>query len=257
MNYYKRNTAVIDEQVWADYVRTRDISLRNDILEAYLYLVSTNIKRMNIIASCQQDIEDITNHGIVELIKCIERYDYTRGIQFDSYASIRVRGSIIDYIRKRDWVPHDVRKRVKDLNQCEMKFRSEFGREPSDAELSERLHVKEGDIAKIRQDELNINLLAFEELIGDNNPEDMDDELSIDSMKPEDEVLKEEFKKTLAKYIDELDKNEKTVISLYYYEELKLKEIAFVMDLTPARISQIHAKALSKLRTRLAGYLSK
>lgn len=255
MNFYKSDTNVITDKIWEEYERTKDIALRNQILVSYLYIVTCNIKKMNALSICREDYEDMTNQGVLELINCIERYDYTRGIQFDTFASIRVRGSIIDYIRKKDWVPRDVRRKVKDLNDTANELQSELGRPPSDAELAEKLGVTEEEIHKIRQDELNLNVMGFEELLSENNARLINTRNTSSNEQPEEMLLQEEFRQVLAKCIDKLDKNERTVISLYYFEELKLKEIAFVMDLTPSRISQIHAKALEKLRKYMSEYM--
>lgn len=254
MNYYKSDTSVITDKVWEEYVKTRDIALRNKILTSYLYIVTCNIKRMNALTVSNEDYEDITNQGILELINCIDRYDYTRGIQFDTFASIRVRGSIIDYIRKKDWVPRDVRKRVRDLNCISAQLQNELGRPPSDREIAACLNISEEEIDKIRQNELSLNIIGFEELIQENSYRLTNVKGAITYQQPEEKVLKDELKSVLAKFIDELDEKEKTVISLYYFEELKLKEIAFVMELTPSRISQIHSKALDRLKGNIKDY---
>ena len=142
MNYYKTTDTVIDDDTWDRYIQTRDVGLRNEILMAYLYIVSCNIKKMRVTIRDYIDLDDITNQGVLELINCIERYDYKRGIQFDSYASIRVRGSIIDFIRKKDWVPRDVRKRVKNMEDAQTQLYSQLGRPPEDSELAAHLGLK-------------------------------------------------------------------------------------------------------------------
>jgi len=256
MNFYKSDTIIITDNTWAEYEQTKDIALRNQILTEYLYIVTCNIKKMNTIATNREDIEDMTNQGVLELINCIDRYDYTRGIQFDTFASIRVRGSIIDYIRKKDWVPRDVRKRIKELNDTALLMQNELGRAPLDKELGARLNLSEDEFNKIRRDELSLNVVAFEDLLQENNLCLVNAKSSTTYDHPEEKLLKDEFKKTLTECIDELDNNERTVISLYYYEELKLKEIAFVMELTPSRISQIHSKALNKMKVRMSEYLN-
>jgi RNA polymerase sigma factor, FliA/WhiG family len=256
MTFYKNNASTIDDKIWSDYVKTRNIDLRNKILNSYLYIVSTNVKRMNLIPSYSQDIDDITDQGIIELIKCIERYDYTKGIQFDTYASIRIRGSIIDYIRKKDWVPQDIRKRVGEMNECIAQFRAKNVRAPNDSELSELIGTDIDGLNEIRRNELSMNCLDFEELIYDAEANSFEGAYKPDTNKPEDKALEDEFKNVIAQCVSGLDTNEKTVISLYYYEELKFKEIAFVMDLTPSRISQIHTKALCKLKERISLYMA-
>ncbi|HAN20843.1 MAG: hypothetical protein A2Y15_04820 [Clostridiales bacterium GWF2_36_10] len=256
MNYYKNDTITITDKTWAEYAATKDVSLRNQILLAYLYIVTCSIKKMNTITVNNEDIEDMTSHGVLELINCIDRFDYTRGIQFDTFASIRVRGSIIDYIRKKDWVPRDVRKRIKVTNDAALFLQNNLGRAPNEKELAEHLNFTEDELNKIRRDELSLNILAFEDLLQENNSCLINAKSTATYQHPEEKILEDEFKKSIIKCIDELDSNERTVISLYYYEELKLKEIAFVMELTTSRISQIHSKALSKMKSRLSAYIT-
>lgn len=255
MNFYKSDTITVTDNTWEEYARTKDVTLRNQILTEYLYIVTCNIKKMSSIANNREDVEDMTNQGVLELINCIDRYDFTRGIQFDTFASIRVRGSIIDYIRKKDWVPRDVRKRIKEVNETALVMQNELGRAPQEKELGERLNLSEDELNKIRRDEVSINIIAFEDLVQENNACLANIRSTATFQYPEEKILSDEFKKTLANCIDELDESERTVISLYYYEELKLKEIAFVMELTPSRISQIHSKALNKMKNRLSQYM--
>lgn len=245
-----------DTSIWEKYEQTRDIKLRNEILKSYLYIVTCSIKKMWVALGNREDIEDMTSQGVIELINCIERYDWRRGIQFDSYASIRVRGSIIDYIRKKDWVPRDIRKKVKLLNETYQEMQSELGRPPSDGELATKLNISESDVGKIRCDELCSNVLTFEELLINNELSSMEKVSENEALYPDNALLENEFKEKLAEFIDELDEKERTVISLYYYEELKLKEIAFVLGLTASRVSQIHSKALSKLKKRIESYMN-
>ena len=150
------------------------------------------------------------------------RSNHKRGIQFDSYASIRIRGSIIDYIRKRDWVPRDVRKRVKSMEDAQTFLYNQLGRNPEDKEIAAHLNISEKELEKTRNDSLSINVMAFEELLYENESKLLDNSNGANA--PDFNIMSQEFKKTLADYIDSLEEKERTVISLYYYEELKLKE---------------------------------
>lgn len=256
VNYTKVQTGGIDVSVWKRYEATRDIGLRNKILTAYLYIVSCNTKKMQALTRSREDIEDMTSQGVLELMSCIERYDWRKGIQFDSYASIRVRGSIIDYIRKKDWVPRDTRKKARRLEGEFQRMENELGRPPRDGELAERLGIAEEDVCRVRYEAMSFNVLAFEELLLDNEMTLLDVTEDGEARSPDGMLMESELKDKLAEFIDELDEKERTVVSLYYYDELKLKEIAFVMGLTASRVSQIHSKAVSKLAAKLRRYLS-
>ncbi len=256
MNYYKDQSKKIDEQTWQRYEKTRDVGLRNEILMAYLYIVTCSLKRSQMIAVNRDDMEDLANHGVLELINCIDRYDYKRGVQFDSFASIRVRGAIIDYLRKKEWVPRDIHQKIRLANKMSQQMQNELGRPPGDSELAQRLSMTETELNRLRVDEMSYHVLALEETLPHGNMSVMDAIEDTTAQTPEHRLLQKDFKNQLAKYIDTLDEKERIVISLYYYEELKLREIAFVLGLTVPRVSQIHSKALSKLKQRIAEYMN-
>jgi RNA polymerase sigma factor for flagellar operon FliA len=254
MNYEKPEFKSITTEIWEKYSQTRIIELRNMILTEYLYIVSCNIKRMQSVY-INDDIEDLTNQGVLALIKCIEKYDYTRGIQFDSYASIRVRGSIIDYIREKDWVPVSVRKKTKAFQASYEELQNEFNRAPTDDELAKSLDLSVKELNKVRSELHSTTILFYEEMLQESDAGIQENWEGQSHPSPDQEFITDEFKKYLSTAIDELDEKEKTVVSLYYYEELKLKDISYVMGLSESRISQLHAKALSKLRVNINSYL--
>lgn len=256
MNYYKDQSKKIDEQTWQRYDKTRDVGLRNEILMAYLYIVTCSLKRSQMIAANRDDMEDLANHGILELINCIDRYDFKRGVQFDSFASIRVRGAIIDYLRKKEWLPRDIHQKIRLANKMSQQMQNELGRPPGDSELAQRLSMTEVELSRLRVDEMSYHVLALEETLPHGNMSVMDAIEDTTAHTPEHRLLQKDFKNQLAAYIDMLDEKERIVISLYYYEELKLREIAFVLGLTVPRVSQIHSKALGKLKQRIMEYMN-
>lgn len=256
MNYYKDQSKKIDEATWQRYEKTRDVGLRNEILMSYLYIVTCSLKRSQMLSVSKDDMEDLANHGVLELINCIDRYDYRRGVQFDSFASIRVRGAIIDYLRKKEWMPRDINQKIRLANKVSQQLQNELGRPPEDSELAQRLSMTEAELNKLRVDEMSYHVLALEEMLPHGNMSVMDAIEDSASKTPESRLMEKDFKNQLASYIDMLDEKERIVISLYYYEELKLREIAFVLGLTVPRVSQIHSKALAKLRQRIEEYLN-
>ncbi|MEA4896625.1 sigma-70 family RNA polymerase sigma factor [Bacillota bacterium Meth-B3] len=245
----------ISKQTWLRYAATRDSGLRNEILMEYLYIVNCSLKKSQTLIRNREDAEDMASQGVIELIACIDRYDVERGVQFDSFASIRVRGAMVDYIRKKDWVSRDIRKRLKRIQQAEEQLRGELQRDPDDEELAERMGITAEELAKARSDEVNYAIVSFEETISDTGMTLMDVIEDAQAHSPERRMLERDFTRHLARCIDELEEKERTVISLYYYEELKLKEIAFVLNLTVSRVSQIHSKALTKLKARIEQYM--
>ncbi len=256
MNYYKDQSKKIDEATWQRYEKTRDVGLRNEILMSYLYIVTCSLKRSQMLSINRDDMEDLANHGVLELINCIDRYDYKRGVQFDSFASIRVRGAIIDFMRKKEWVPRDINQKIRLVNKTSQQMQNELGRMPEESEVAQRLEMTEAELAKLRVDEMSYHVLALEETLPHGNMSVMDAIVDSAARSPENRLVEKDFKHQLAGYIDTLDDKERTVISLYYYEELKLREIAFVLGLTVPRVSQIHSKALSKLKQRITDYIN-
>lgn len=254
MNYERQNAEKIGDEVWEEYNKLRNIEIRDRILNAYLYIVTCNIKRLQS-PYINDEIEDLTNQGVIALLDCIEKYDYKRGVQFDSYASIRVRGSIIDYIREKDWVPVSVRRRTKAYQKVFQDYQSEHSRLPTDEEIADNMGVSRKDITKIRRELESCNIIFYEELLceGDMGIKGCEEDEVYPS--PEQKFITDEFKDALVMSIDDLDDKERTVVSLYYYNELKFKDISYVMGLSESRVSQIHTKALMKLKLKMNTYL--
>lgn len=241
----------VKEDIWEQYKRTRSAQLRNKILLSYLDIVKYNVKRMNSVYRNHAEMEDLINEGVLVLMDCIEKYDPSRGVKFDTYASIRVRGSIIDYVRSQDWVPRSLRKKAKDIDEAYTKLQRKHGRTATDDEVASELGITTNEFNKVLGETKSFNFLSFEELLYENATVFSNN----NSKTPESELQSTELKKYIAKFIDELSDKERTVISLYYYEELKLKDIAEVLELTVSRVSQLHSKALQKLKVKIKKYM--
>jgi RNA polymerase sigma factor for flagellar operon FliA len=243
----------VNEKVWNKYKLTHNIELRNKILMKYLNIVKINAKRMSAMYRNHADLEDIVNQGVFVLMDCIEKFDPNRSVKFDTFASIRIRGSIIDYIRKQDWVPRNVRKKAKTVGDAFSELQITLGRNASEKEVAEHLGTGVDEINKILGEASGFSVLSYEELIQDHVSIYKDDNILINS--PELQLQEEELKKIVASSIDMLNENERIVISLYYYEELKLKEISEVLGLSQSRISQLHSKALMKIKGTVQKYI--
>lgn len=250
---YKIATMDITDEVWESYRKTRDLGLRNRILSAYLYIVTVNAKRMNGTCKSKGELQEVVNQGVIALIDCIEKFDPQRGVQFDSYASIRVRGSIIDYIRKQDWVPRDIRRKSIDIANAYAQMQNELNREATDGEVANRLGISLEELNRVTAQADSFSLLSYEELLQDNVAIACDTETGIQS--PEQVLMRQELKKVIAESVDKLSEKERLIISLYYFDELKLKEIAVILDLTAARVSQMHSRALMKLKNMVGRYM--
>ncbi len=250
---YKAATMDITEEVWDAYLKARDLGLRNRILTAYLYIVKVNAKRMNAACKSRDDLEEIINQGVLALIDCIEKFDPQRGVQFDSYASIRVRGAIIDYVRKQDWVPRDIRKKSIEISNAFSQLHNELNRPPEDEEVAAHLKMGLDELEQVMAQADSFSLLSYEELLAENVS--FIGEAASGIQTPEQEMMQQEMKVILAGAIDKLSEKERLIVSLYYFDELKLKEIAVILGLTPARVSQMHSKALMKLKQLVGRYV--
>ena len=250
---YKTDVKMITAETWEEYKETHDVKLRNEILMAYIQIVTFNARRMSAAYSGFMQTGDVINQGVLSLIDCIDRYDPSRGIQFDTFASIRVRGSIIDYIRKQDWVPRRVRKKSKEIGDAYTELQNQMGRQASDTEVAEYLGMDIDELNKTLGEVHSATVLYFEDMLQDNVSEASDEPEK--SLTPEQEYQKTELKEQLAKSIDLLDEKERMVISLYYFENLKLKEIALLMGITASRVSQLHSRSLIKLQHLIGDYV--
>ncbi len=245
----------ISREVWQKYQESKSVALRNKILMEYLYIVTVNAKRMSAVYQNKAEMEDIVNQGIIALMESIERYDWTKNVQFDSFASIRVRGSIIDYMRKQDWIPRDIRKKSIDINKAYNYLQSKLDKTPSEEEVAEYLDISLAELNNILAQSQSFALLSYERVLQEGIPAHREPKSHLDT--PEQNMDKLEMREVLASAIDKLNENERLVVSLYYYEELKLKEIAVVLGLTASRVSQLHAKALSKLEKSISNYIER
>ncbi len=259
MSSLSEKEKITDEEFAAlfnEYKSSGNIAVRNKIVMAYSYIAKVSAFQLRGIADTTAQIEDMINHGIITLIDCIEKYDASKGIRFESYAYMRVRGGIIDLVRKQDWIPRRVRANAKAINNVRSELGNALGREPTNAEIAEKMGIDEQQLLKYNAEISNAVVYSFEELI--QNVSQMGDVLensTKDDITPERRLLKDEMRKTLAQAIEHLSEREKLVITLYYYENLNLADIAKVLEVSVQRVSQINARAVEKLREKMNDYL--
>lgn len=238
------------------YKQTGSVQVRNQLVLYYSYIAKTVAGQMRGVFSNFAQHEDIVNQGILALINCIERFDPDKGIKFESYAFMRVRGAVIDFVRKQDWLPRRVRMTAKHLAQVHDELCNELLREPTPKEIAERMDISLQALSRYYSEISNSVMFSFEELL--QNTTQMGDVLEHSmggEAGPENNIYQQELHEILEKALDSLTERERTVISLYYYEHLKLSEIAAVMQVTEQRISQINSRAIMKLREPLEKYM--
>ncbi len=243
-----------EDKLWEQYYATRDVHTRNLIIEKYSYLVKIIALKLRGIYQQYGDVEDIVNEGMIALMEVIEKYDTSKNTKFETYASIRIRGSIIDYVRKQDWIPRKVKSDYKVVKEAENELSNKFGRVPADTEIAKHLKMDMDQFNQIVNNAYGTSIISFEELLGEANLRD--NELNSAYELPEQKMESKELRQVLVESINNLNEKEKLVISLYYKEELKLKDIADILNISNSRVSQIHTSALQKLGKNIKNYLN-
>lgn len=248
-----------EKKLWELYKKTGRRELQEKLVERNLRLVHYLANKLSIYSSNSVDRDDLYSAGVMGLLEAIERFDLEKGIEFKTFASIRVRGAIIDEIRRLDWVPRSVRMKAKKVDAVMQSLFQSLGRIPSDEEIAEELEITVEEYYQITD---KISSLFLHSLDSEFVVDSSDSELKIkdmissgDEYNYEEEKLKEKMKTALINAINMLPEKEKLVISLYYYEELNLKEIGSVLNVSESRVSQLHSSALMKMRNYMKNAL--
>ena len=227
--------------------------LRDQIINEYLPYVKRIVNRIAVHLPSTIEVDDLINVGVIGLIQAIERYDPTRDNKFITYAVFRIKGAVLSELRSRDFLGRTTRRKIRDLEKAYLKLEQQLGREVTDEEVAEEMNMDLDQFYKVKRMS-SISFVSFEELGYTSRSDsqtipqsissgDVDDALSLTTMK--------EMKSMIAKNIDMLPEKEKLVISLYYSEEMTMKEIGQVLNITESRVSQIHAQAIIHLRSKL------
>lgn len=237
------------DELWREYARTKDRAIKHKLIEKNINLAKIIAGRMYNFYGSKIEYDDLVGFGVMGLIDSVERFDLNKNVKFETYAQIRIRGTIIDNIRKLDWVPRSLRKKSKDIQEAMIKLENELGRSPSNIELSKYLNMSLKELEVALSDISNFNMTSLEDLLINKGEYNIDNSNAQNT--PDKIFEEEEMKQILSSIIDRLSKQEKTVISLYYYEELTYKEIGSIMELSESRISQIHSKAILEMKNQL------
>lgn len=232
------------EKMWQTFHDTRDSEIKKKLIENYIPLVKHVVYRMNIKLPTYLEQDDLISYGIFGLIQAIERYDVKKGVKFETYAYSRIRGSIIDELRKLDLIPQSIRKKVQLLQNTYSQLEQGQGSPVSDEDVCKKLNVSLSELNNLYKKITPFtNLIPFDDFILVENNK---------FQKPEKSLEQKEVKRLLGNAINSLTKQEKLVITLYYYEGLNFKEISKVLSLSQGRISQLHTKAILRLRGKLS-----
>lgn len=227
---------------------------REEKIIKYLPLVKMIAGRIFFSKSSPVDTEDLVSFGIIGLIDAVDRFDPSKGVKFETYASLRIKGSIIDEIRKLSWIPRTAMAKISKLNEVRDDLKAKLGREPKDEEIAKELDITVEQMRKMENYVNYMSIISLDEVIFQSD----DDELFLystiednNSLKPDKLLEKKEAEGILKEAIEMLDDKDKLVLSLYYSERLTLKEIGSVLKVSESRVCQIHSRAILRLRENL------
>lgn len=250
----------MDEQtlknLWETYDKTKDSKIKEQLIVEYAQVVKYVAGRLSMYLGNNVEFDDLVGYGVFGLIDAIDKFDLEKGIKFETYASLRIRGAILDNIRKMDWIPRSVRKKQKSIETAYQKLESQLGRFVEDEDMAEELNISLEDYHKWQNQTKALMLTSFEDYVEKGGEVSMEAAGKSRFVMPEANIEKEELKETLIKAIGDLTEKERKVITLYYYEELTLKEISHIMEVSESRISQLHTKALKKMKITLGDNVS-
>ncbi len=197
-------------------------------------------------------VEDLIQSGVIGLMEAIQKYNPTQGASFETYAGIRIRGAMLDEIRKGDWTPRSVHRKSREVSEAMSSVEARLGREAHDQEVADELGVSLEEYHQILVDTNSAHLLSIDE---PEQNELSEDQIMSNTVTPLVELTQSGFQQALASQIDSLPEKEKLVMALYYDEELNLKEIGEILDVSESRVSQIHSQAIKRLRSRLSDWI--
>lgn len=235
----------------AAYGAARDDSAA-ELVERYGPLVKRIAHHLLARLPSSVQVDDLLQAGILGLLEAARNYDGAKGASFETYAGIRIRGSMIDEVRRGDWAPRSVHRNTRQLQATSVRLSKQLGRDPADHEMAAALEISLDEYHAMARDCLGSKLFSLEELGPENG--NIDDLLPSDGPSPEQQVQRESLRHQLAAAIGTLSERERLVLALYYDEELNLKEIGLVLGVSESRVSQIHSQAALRLRTRLADW---
>lgn len=251
------------DDLWQKYMQTRNQETRDALIRAYLPMVKQIAGRLALGLPPQVEEEDLVASGVIGLLEALERFNPAFDTGFKTFATWRIRGAMLDELRKLSWPPRSLYRRLRELQAAEQKLAHQFGREPSSAELAAELKWSPEAVEQVYSQMNSYALVSLESLLfAPAAPLEGREEEILPAgsfVTPEENVEREERREVLATAIDTLPQRDKLILALYYKEELTLREIGAVLNISTARVSQLHARALCSLRESLqaAGYIER
>lgn len=244
-----------EKELWYEYKKTKDPEIREYFVIKYAPLVKYVAGKVAIGMPQQVEFDDLVSYGSFGLLDAIEKYDPDRDIKFKTYAMTRIRGSIFDELRNIDWVPRTLRQKAKQLETIIQTLENKLGHSVDDEEIAKEMGISNQELQELFSKISGASVISLNDVwfAGEENDQlsFLDTIESPESLNPENVIEKEEIRNVIVEAIKQLPDKEKKVIVLYYYEDLTLKEIGEVLEVTESRVSQLHTKAILRLRGKL------
>ena len=239
-----------NEELLRKYKETNDLSMKQELVMRYVYIVKSIALQMRDVYLSFAQVDDMINDGVLAIMNALDKFDFEKNVKFETYVSKRIRGMIIDLARRQDWIPRSVRKSAKEIDNATMELYNELGRYPTAEEIALYFHVSVDKYHEALGKTNLFNVLSLDMVL----EETMENKKSVQlpsnnqQEQPEAHLLEQELHGKLVEALHSLKENEQLVVSLYYVDELNMKEIAKILEVSEPRISQIHANALRKMR---------
>lgn len=243
------------DKLWQQYSTKRTAAVREQLIIEYAPLVKLVAGRLSMYLGYTVEFDDLVGYGVFGLIDAIDKFDYDKGIKFETYASLRIRGAILDQIRKMDWIPRSLRQKQKRMEQVTMDLDSKLGRAATEEEIAEALEISLEEYYTWQGQFKVTGISSLEDYLEQGSEVKASGTRRAVAEQPELAMEEQDLKRVLAEALTQLTEKERRVIELYYYEELTLKEISQVLEVSESRVSQLHTKALQKMKSRMGGQM--
>ena len=252
-NKIKRLTNEELAELWEQYFADHDNkSLRDQLIVQYIYLTRYVVGRVKVALPPTFSYEDVSSYGIEGLIDAVEKYTLRMGARFETYALVRIRGNIIDKVRSQDFLPRSVRRKIRDVKEAQDELKKQFGRPATDSEIAVYLGIEKEKVEQILASDTTITSLYDKKGVSDGDIEIIDTIEDAHTLAPHEQVEKMDVKKELEGALKRLPERERTIMVLYYHENMTLKEIGDAINISESRVSQLHAQAIMKLKNLLS-----
>ncbi|MCH5264895.1 MAG: FliA/WhiG family RNA polymerase sigma factor [Lachnospiraceae bacterium] len=238
------------QKLWDNYMKTKSPQLREQLILEYANVVNLVAGRLSMYLGYTVEYDDLVGYGIFGLIDAIDKFDTGKNVKFETYASLRIRGAILDQIRKMDWIPRTLRQKQKKMETAAASLEAAYGRPATADEIADELGISREEYDGWKSEAEFTNMVSLDDYL-EQGSEGRIETFGAKFQQPEKVVEKQELKQMLVEALKTLTENEQKVITFYYYEELTLKEISQILSVSESRVSQLHTKALQKIKNQL------